>query len=135
MGRMEVKAMKEKSKEQVVRIFTDGSGKSLGGGVSGFAWVREDTGKYHIERIPDLTNNEAEYHGVISALKPLHPGTHVEVLTDSLLVVSQLRGEYRTLDPKLLKLAAEVRTIAEQKRLVLTLKWVPRRENRAGKLL
>jgi ribonuclease HI len=39
-------------------------------------------------------------------------GSCVEILTDSLLVVSQLRGEYRIRDAKLSILAAEVKTIA-----------------------
>src|SRR5271170_7881475 len=55
---------------------------------SGFAWIREDTGVQHIERIDGLSNNEAEYRAVISALKPIKPDSNVEILTDSLLVVS-----------------------------------------------
>ena len=72
---------------------------------------------------------------MISALKPIKPNSSVEILTDSLLVVSQLRGEYRIPDSKLAKLANEVKTIAEQKHLNLKLTWVPRKENLAGKLL
>ncbi len=120
---------------ELIRIFTDGSGQGTGGGTSCIAWLREDTGEKHIEQIPNLTNNEAEYRAVISALKRLKPGTKVEVLTDSLLVVSQLRGEYRILVPRLARLADEVKTIAEKKRLNLTLKWISRRENLAGKLI
>ena len=124
--------MKEK---RCIRIFTDGSGQRPDGKSSGFAWLREDTREKHIERVDSLGNNVAEYRGVISALKSLRHGCNVEVLTDSLLLVSQLRGEYRILDPKLVKLAGEVKTIAERKRLNLKLTWVPRKENRAGKLL
>jgi ribonuclease HI len=125
----------KKNGSNVIRIFTDGAGKRPDGNGSGLAWVREDTREQHVERIPGLSNNEAEYRGVISAIKPLPKGSPVEVLSDSLLVVSQLRGEYRIRDPKLEKLATEVRTIAEQKQLVLKVTWIPRRENLAGKLL
>jgi ribonuclease HI len=125
----------KKNMTKVIRIYTDGAGQRPDGKGSGFAWAREDTGEQHIERIPGLSNNEAEYRGVISALNPLLKGNHVEVLSDSLLVVSQLRGEYRIRDPKLEKLATEVKTIAEQKQLVLSVTWIPRRENRAGKLI
>jgi len=118
-----------------IRVFTDGSGKRPDGKASGFAWVREDTGEKHIERVDGLTNNAAEYRAVISALKKIPPKSFVEVITDSLLVVSQLRGEYRINDGTLAKLAGEVKTIAEQKRLNLTLTWVPRAQNLAGKLL
>ena len=125
----------KKNVSKVVRIYTDGAGKRPDGNGSGFAWVREDTRERHVERIPGLSNNEAEYRGVISAIKPLQKGCEVEVLSDSLLVVSQLRGEYRIRDPKLEKLATEVKTIAEQKRLLLKVTWIPRGENQAGKLL
>jgi ribonuclease HI len=125
----------KKNVNKLIRIYTDGAGQRPDGKGSGFAWVREDTGEQHIERIPGLSNNEAEYRGVISALKHLRKGKHVEVLSDSLLVVSQLRGEYRIRDPKLEKLATEVKTIAEQKQLLFKVTWIPRQENRAGKLI
>ena len=127
--------MKPKTTRKPIRIFTDGAGKRPDGKGSGFAWIREGTGVPHIERIDGLSNNEAEYRAVILALKPIKPHSNVEILTDSLLVVSQLRGEYRILDSKLTKLADQVKTIAEQKHLNLKLTWVPRKENLAGKLL
>lgn len=127
--------MNEESTRSGIRIFTDGAGQRPGGTGSSFAWLREDTGEQHVERVDGLSNNAAEYRAIISAIKPLLPQSVVEVLTDSLLVVSQLRGEYRILDPKLAKLASEVKTIAESARLNLRVTWVPRRENRAGKLL
>ena len=120
---------------KATRIFTDGAGQRVDGKGSGFAWLREDTGERHIERVDGLSNNVAEYKGVISALQKIKPNATVEILTDSLLVVSQLRNEWRILDPTLAKLAGEVRTIAERKRLNLTLTWIPRNQNRAGKLL
>jgi ribonuclease HI len=132
---LEVKTVNEKKIRGGIRIFTDGSGQRPDGKSSGFAWIREDTKEQHIERVDGMTNNAAEYRAVIAALKNLRPNSRVEILTDSLLVVSQLRGEYRILDPKLVKLASEVRTIAERKRLKLKVTWVPRQENLAGKLL
>jgi ribonuclease HI len=135
LSRMEGGVMTTKTTKKTIRIFTDGAGQRPDGKGSGFAWLREDTGKQHIEWINGVSNNEAEYKAVISALKSVAPGSGVELLTDSLLVVSQLRGEYRIIDPKLAKLASEVKTIAEQKKLNLKLTWIPRKENRAGKLL
>jgi ribonuclease HI len=127
---LEAKAMKNKT----IRFYCDGSGKRPDGKASGFAWLREDTREKHIERVDWLTNNEAEYRAVISVLKSARTGAHLEVLTDSLLVVSQLRGEYRVKDAKLAKLAAEVQTLTLRKKLTLKLIWVPREENLAGKL-
>jgi ribonuclease HI len=127
--------MKAKNNGKVIRVFTDGGGQGPDGRTSSFAWLREDTREKCIEHVPGLSNNEAEYRGVISALKALGTGSNVEVLTDSLLVVSQLRGEYRIRDAKLAKLAAEVKTITEQKRLSVKLTWVQRNQNLAGKLI
>ena len=132
---IEARVIKGKSTKGSIRIYTDGAGKRPDGKGSGFAWIREDTEERYIERVDNLSNNVAEYLAVISALKKIRPRSNVEILTDSLLVVSQLRGDYRIHDSKLAKLAGEVRTIAEHKRLNLKLTWVPRKENRAGKLL
>lgn len=126
---------KSKGKSNTIRIYCDGAGSGPDGKQSGFAWLREDTGQRHVERMDGLTNNEAEYRAVISALKPLPAGSGVEVFTDSLLVVSQLRGEYRIREPRLARLAAEVQTSAQRKRLHLKVSWVPRGQNRAGKLI
>ena len=128
--------MKSKNrKPTIIRIYCDGAGPGPDGKRSGFAWLREDTGQRHVERVDGLTNNQAEYRAVISALKMLRTGTCVEVLTDSLLVVSQLRGDYRIREPRLEKLAAEVQTIVQRKRLSLKLSWVPGAQNLADKLL
>lgn len=127
--------MKAKEQKKQVRIFADGAGEGPDDKGSRFAWLNENSGEKHIEQIPGLTNNMAEYRAVLSALKSVCKGCAVEVITDSLLVVSQLRGEYRIRDPKLEKLATEVKTLADQKQLTLTLRWVPRQENLAGKLL
>jgi ribonuclease HI len=127
--------MSDKSIQECIRIFVDGAGQRPDGKASGFAWLREESGEEHIERVDGLSNNEAEYSAVISALKTIPHHSSVLILTDSLLVVSQLRGEYRILHPKMLKLANEVKTIVEQMKLNLELRWIPRQENRAGKLL
>jgi ribonuclease HI len=132
---MEVGTMNGESAKCAIRIFTDGAGKRPDGKGSGFAWLREDTGEQHIQRVDGLTNNEAEYQAVISVLNSLAAGSELEILTDSLLVVSQLRGEYRIRDSKLTRLASEVKTIAESKRLSLKVTWVRREGNLAGKLL
>jgi len=118
-----------------IRIFTDGAGKRPDGKGSGIAWIREDTKERVVERIDGLSNNDAEYRAVISALKRLPNGSHVEILADSLLVVSQTKGEYRICDPKLVRLASELKTVVERKRLHFTITWIPREDNLAGKLL
>jgi ribonuclease HI len=127
--------MKKTPKSKHVEIYTDGAGAGPDGKGSGFAWVKTATRETKIEKVPGLTNNVAEYRGVISALKSVRKSSTVKIITDSLLVVSQLRGEYRIRDAKLEKLATEVKTIVELKQLTVTFQWVPRQENLAGKLL
>jgi ribonuclease HI len=122
-------------KKATIRIYTDGAGAGPANDQSKIAWIRADTGEKHVEIIKAATNNEAEYLAVISALKPLPTASDVEVVTDSLLIVSQIRGDYRIKEPRLTKLAGEVRTIAERKKLTVKMIWVSRTENRAGKLL
>src|SRR5271154_204236 len=112
--------------KKLIRIFTDGAGQRPDGKASAIAWLREDTREQHVERIDGMTNNVAEYRAVLSALKKMSPRSNAELLTDSQLVVSQLRGEWRILDATMAKLAAEVRTITEQKKLELKVIWVPR---------
>jgi hypothetical protein len=99
---------------------------------SGIAWLREDTRELLMEGLEGLSNNVAKYRAAISALKKLPPRANVEIRTDSLLVVSQLRGESRILDLKVARLAAEVKSIAEQKQLSLKLIWTPRQANLGG---
>jgi len=118
-----------KSKNGTVKIYVDGSG---GGRI---AWMRPDTGEQHIENIPGLTNNEAEYRAILAALKPLPNGTHVEVMSDSMVCVMQLLNRYRVLEPRLAALKQEILAFAAKKKLAFTPVWISRRENRAGKLL
>lgn len=59
----------------------------------------------------DLTNNEAEYSSAIFALekfkalfgKELAKKTDLEIKSDSELLIKQLKGEYKVLDPKIQK--------------------------------
>jgi ribonuclease HI len=132
---LEVKAVKITKNRKHVEIYTDGAGADPHGKGSGFAWLNTTTREKKVESVPGLTNNVAEYRGVIAALKSLHKGAVVNIFTDSTLIVGQLRGEYRIRDSKLEKLATEVKTIVDQQKLTATFTWVRRQDNLAGKLL
>lgn len=64
----------------------------------------------------DITNNEAEYKACIFSLKKfkaifgkkLAKNTEIEIKSDSELLVKQLSGEYKILDPKIQHLFLEV---------------------------
>jgi ribonuclease HI len=118
-----------KRQNDAVQIYTDGS---AGGRV---AWFRQDTQERHVEDIPGLTNNEAEYRAFLSALVSLPNGTHVEVMSDSTVCVMQLLDKYRVLEPRLVDLKQQILALVAKKKLTFTPKWVSRHDNLAGRLL
>jgi ribonuclease HI len=82
------------------------------------------------EHIGVTTNNVAEYRALIAGLKaaaPLHAHT-VHVRADSLLMIKQLRGEYRVKSEHLRALHAEARALLAGYRVV-DLQHVPRAKN------
>lgn len=125
----------DKPTNQVIRIFTDGSGSRPDGKGSGFAWLREDTGQRKVAREDGLTNNQAEYRAMLSAIESLSCGAKAEILTDSENACFQLRGERRVRDPHLAELNNQIQALIKKNRLTVAFTWIPRRENRAGKLI
>ena|SRR6266404_2528920 len=129
---------KEEAVNQSIRIYTDGSGCRPDGKGSCFAWLRENGAQPAIIRIfkeDSLTNNQAEYKAILSALESVPLASIVEILTDSENTCFQLRGERRTKNPHLADLNAKIHGLIEKNRLIVTFKWIPRRDNRAGKLI
>lgn len=105
------------------------------GSGSGFAWVCTTTKEKRIERVSGLTNNQAEYRALISALSELSHGASAEMFSDSQLLCCQFSGQYRVRDGALQELLSQVHAVIASKSLKVTLNWVPRSENLAGKLL
>ena len=122
-------------KEKQIRIYVDGSGANGSGKGSGFAYLIEGEPSGHAEFRDGLTNNQAEYLAILTALKAVRPKSHVEILSDSELAVNQLAGKYAIRDPELCKLAAEIGRVLKQGNLAATFTWIPRRDNKADKLL
>ena len=61
------------------------------------------------------TNNVAEYHGLVAALRYAQEHGHrsVRIKSDSELLVKQMRGEYRVKNPGLQPLYLQARTLAD----------------------
>src|SRR5690348_17288342 len=116
-------------------VFFDGAGCRPNGEGSGFAWVRKDTNQRQIVRENGLTNNQAEYKGFLAALQHVPEDSTVEMFSDSQLICSQFAGQYRVKDYSLQELLSEVLAVILNKRLKVNLRWVPRAQNLAGKLL
>ncbi len=115
----------------VLRIFVDGSG----GPNSGFGFFVKETGESFYKKEPNITNNQAEYMAIISALKKFS-GTNNEIIiySDSKNTVSQLNHEFAINNDQLRNLARETWDLAA-KFPNLKINWIPRNQNLAGKML
>jgi ribonuclease HI len=94
------------------RLYTDGGARG-NPGPAAFAYVLEAQDgtvlAAHGERIGVATNNVAEYRGLVAGLaKAVELGVgEVEVVSDSELLVKQMRGEYRVKNEALRELSLE----------------------------
>lgn len=79
---------------------------------------------------PNSTNNEAEWAGLIEALKRAHLEgfTEVEIRGDSMLVVNSVLGKYKIKKPHLKPLYAEAYSLLSKFKLY-SIHWIPREEN------
>jgi ribonuclease HI len=116
-------------------IFIDGAGMRPNGTGSGYAWVNSTTGQQLVRRVDGLTNNVAEYRGLLSALRHCQVNSRATVYSDSQLVVSQFGESWAVRDATLSELLEKARNIIRERRLSVTLTWIPRSQNIAGKLL
>ena len=94
-------------------IFTDGGSRGNPGQAAIGVVFQNERGeifKKHSEYLGDnLTNNETEYQAVIFALKKfkqifgkkIAETSEIEIKSDSELLVQQLNGKYKILDPKI----------------------------------
>ena len=115
----------------VLSIFVDGSG----GPNSGFGFFVKETGESFYKKEPNITNNQAEYMAIISALKKFS-GTIDEIIiySDSKNTVSQLNHEFAINNDQLRTLARETWDLIA-KFPNLKINWIPRNQNLAGKML
>jgi ribonuclease HI len=101
------------------RLFTDGGARG-NPGPAAFAYVLEaDDGTVlaaHGETIGVATNNVAEYRGLVAGLeKAVELGVEdVDVVSDSELLVKQMRGEYRVKNEALQELSLEATRLARR---------------------
>jgi ribonuclease HI len=114
-----------------ISVYVDGSGGPDGG----YGFFVKNTGESFYEKKPDITNNQAEYMAIISALKKfVDSHDEIQIFSDSKNTVSQLNHEFAINNEKLRELAREAWELIG-KFSDLTISWVPRKENLAGKML
>ena len=122
-------------------IYTDGGSRGNPGPAAVgivFCSERGEVIKKYSEYLGEsLTNNEAEYQAVVLALKKfkalfgkkLAQKTEIEIRSDSELLIKQLLGEYKILEPKIQSLFITIWNLkTDYKRVKFTL--VPRRKNK-----
>lgn len=113
-----------------VSVYVDGSGGPGGG----YGYYIKETGDSFYEKEPGITNNQAEYMAIISALRRLDHSGPVAIYSDSKNTVNQLNHEFAINNDQLRDLAREAwKLMAEFPDLAIS--WVPRAENLAGKML
>ncbi len=117
------------------KIYTDGSGDGR------IAWYNETTGEswsgrceLNSDRPKNVTNNEAEYLAIYNALKSAKV-KDIEILSDSQLVVNQLKREWHIKDEKMRDLFDKVQELIRERKLNVRFVWIPREKNPAGKYL
>lgn len=116
-----------------VVIFTDGAAAPNPGPAAIGAIIKDEQGKLLArisQRIGRATNNQAEYRAIIAALeKAVSLGAkHVEVNSDSELVVKQINGKYRVKKATLKPLYQEVKRLQGLLES-FTITHIPRQQN------
>ena len=115
----------------ITNIYVDGSG----GPKSGYGFFVKETGESFFEEKSGITNNQAEYLAIISALKKYDSSDdEIIIYSDSKNTVSQLNHQFAINNEQLRNLAREAWSIMA-KFSNLKIIWVPRAENLAGKML
>ena len=116
-----------------VEIFIDGAARGNPGPAACGVLIRHE-GEDLLERAECLgraTNNVAEYRGLLLGLKLAGDlgATHVDVFSDSELLVRQIRGEYKVKAPHLRPLFKEAKS-ALQSFEGFSIGHVPREQNK-----
>ncbi|CAI9832256.1 MAG: reverse transcriptase-like protein [Nitrosopumilus sp.] len=110
-------------------IYVDGSGGPRGG----FGYYAEDGSSRYEER-PGITSNQAEYLAVIAALEGRAGQRGLVICSDSQVTVNQLNHKYAINSRQLRDLARQAWSLMAEVPGV-EIRWVPRGENPAGKMM
>ena len=83
-----------------ISVYVDGSGGPNGG----FGFFVKETGESFYEKKSEITNNQAEYMAIISALKKfVNTNDEITIFSDSKNTVNQLNHEFAINNEKLLQ--------------------------------
>jgi len=116
----------------MIEVYVDGSST---GKIACLIYEEGKQPKLKTEKLFDVTNNEAEYHAIILALRQLAKGSNAIIYSDSMLAVNQLNLQYAIREDRLRKLFESVQELVEKKTLHISYIWIPRTENKVGRHL
>eukprot|EP01017_Pseudomicrothorax_dubius_P013621 TRINITY_DN16076_c0_g1_i1.p1 TRINITY_DN16076_c0_g1~~TRINITY_DN16076_c0_g1_i1.p1 ORF type:complete len:289 (+),score=67.70 TRINITY_DN16076_c0_g1_i1:99-965(+) len=124
---------KKINSQEVYHMFFDGASKSNPGPAgAGFAFFDEASNQIFTQAFHTgyRTNNEAEYVGLVYGLKVASKLgiKKIKVYGDSMLVVKQLKGEYKVKAPNLFDLSKEARMLSKLFEK-FDIQYVPRESN------
>jgi len=115
----------------VVSVYVDGAG----GEKPSYGFFVKETGESFYEEKLGITNNQAEYYAIISALKKFQGSLDkITIFSDSKNTVNQLNHEF-SINNEQLRILAQESWLLIPKIPELKIIWIPRKENLAGKML
>jgi len=115
-----------------MKIWIDGSGNLIEGQKGKSIVLFEDGETLEHEYYSKTTNNEAEYKALIDALLDEQSENSI-IYTDSQLLVGQVCNGWKIKAENLKPFVEKSKELLKQRNAIL--KWIPREENKAGKLL
>lgn len=130
----------------LIRVFFDGLCQPVNpGGIACYGYLIRKDGKlvhqdYGVAGQPfskDATNNVAEYTALIKALEWLLENSTnepVRIISDSELVVRQLKGEYKVKSKRIVPLFRKASSLKDSFANI-EITWVPREENKEADAL
>jgi len=121
--------------KQSFLVYTDGASRgNPGKAAAGFLIFDLDKNLIHKEGdfLGIATNNEAEYQAVILALKTLQnlKAKKADFFLDSMLVVKQLKGEFKIKEPRMGKFYLEIKNLINTLGLVAKFTHIRREQNK-----
>ncbi|MFA6136041.1 MAG: ribonuclease HI family protein [Candidatus Paceibacterota bacterium] len=119
-------------------IYTDGGSRG-NPGPSALGVYFKDLNKKYSQHLGKVTNNEAEYQAIVFALKKSKQligkkksdKSHIEIRSDSQLIVNQLSGEFKLKEKGLWKYFIEIWNLKQEFEKV-DFVYIPREENKVA---
>ena len=130
------KQNKIKPSPEFHRIHIDSGGVRAGHSGPAIAWVDLTTGDEFVEAATGFTDYQNKYRALLSAMRNLPVGSEAKICSHSVLLLwrynhSPLEAD----DHNVANLTVEIWAESRERNVSFQLLWIPRRKNRATKLL